>query len=43
MMNDADYARKTGRKLQLFLENGYIPNYNLVCFFVSEEKPPDIT
>ena len=43
MMDDAGYARKTGRKLQLFLENGYIPGYNLLCFFASAEKPLDIT
>ena len=43
MMDDPVYARKTGSKLKLFLENGYIPGYNLLCFFVCEEKPLNIT
>ena len=43
MMDDPGYARKSGRKLALYFENGYMPGYDLLCFFASPEMPLDIT
>ena len=43
MMDDFEYSRRTGRKLQQYLENGYMPGQDLVCFFASSAKPLDIT
>ena len=39
MMDDSDYRDKTYRKIQAYLDNGYLPGINFIMTFESSSKP----
>lgn len=43
MMDDADYRDKTYRKIQAYLDNGYLPGINFIMTFESSSKPLNYT
>lgn len=42
MMDDVSYMNRTLNKLKTYISNGYVPDYNLLCFYETNAMPLDV-